>query len=529
MVRSGAPLAVLFPSEGESWQAFIRRVRATPGRVLVITSGRDAELAQNADVRRIFLGNLAECTDVVIATRTSLIAREARQRGLHVIDRGRALRTMLRDHSALPDAVRLFSPHRWQQQLKTHLQRMGLLALPRLRIGALVALSIALFSFVILRLLPSAEIHVYPRKESVSQTANIFLVQTGATVSLSPRVHRMSLIPIVAQARRTLTFDQISKEFTGSSALLPITIVNRSTEPYSLKGGTRFVNQAEMVFRIREPVFLEPGEETTRIAVAEATDVYGKVIGARGNLPSGLRWDIPGLTTEERHLVYGENREEGRGGTSAFRSVLRRDDLDLARKLLEQELLANAKQLIEEEKMLRNTRDADVVLDLLYYPELTHTAYANFVLPTAFVGESVTSVPVEGEIRYTVFAYDSAAILKLLSDELNTHTQEGRELIDGTMTLDRLVTHVIDYADDFSWIKITVDLTGTERYVLDPLSPTGALFGKRVRERVHGLPADEAARIIRNMPEVEDVDISLWPPWNTTLPATPSQIALTAE
>ena len=114
----------------------------------------------------------------------------------------------------------------------------------------------------------------------------------------------------------------------------------------------------------------------------------------------------------------------------------------------------------------------------------------------------------------------------MLSKELRTHVGEGRRILEDSLTLDRLVAHVIDYEDDFSWIKLTVDLTGSQQYILDPLSPTGALFAKKVREGVKGLSKEEAQRIVDNLPEVKKADVSVWPPWSGTLPSIASHIII---
>ena len=89
-----------------------------------------------------------------------------------------------------------------------------------------------------------------------------------------------------------------------------------------------------------------------------------------------------------------------------------------------------------------------------------------------------------------------------------------------------LVAHVIDYSDDLSWIKLTVDLSGTEQFILDPLTPAGARFSKKIRELVTGLTTKEALRILRNLPEVDNADIRLWPPWNSSLPRIPAHITI---
>ena len=41
-----------------------------------------------------------------------------------------------------------------------------------------------------------------------------------------------------------------------------------------------------------------------------------------------------------------------------------------------------------------------------------------------------------------------------------------------------------------------------------------------------GLTVDEALRIVRNMPEVETAEISMWPPWSRRLPHIPAHISV---
>jgi hypothetical protein len=358
---------------------------------------------------------------------------------------------------------------------------------------------------------------------------NIFLVQTGATVAEIPsRVRTLELIPLSVSVRRAITFDQISKRFIGTNAEIAMTVVNKSKERYSLKKGTRLTNQAGMIFKLEEPVIVDAGKEVTVKARANETDLYNEIIGKRGNVPAGLKWDFPGLAKEERALVYGENRKEGQGGMTAYENVLSKEDLEIARKQLNQELLAMANQLVDENRTLFNSTHADRMLERLYYDEFTLATYSGFILPTQFVGEKVTSVPVEGSVKYTVFAYDKQAALNMLVAQLKEHVEEGKHLIVESIKLEQLVHHVIDYADDLKWIKLTVDLTARERFILEPLSPTGAKFGKQVREQVAGIPREDALRIIKNLPEVDNVEISVWPPWSPTLPVIPSHIQISS-
>ena len=190
-------------------------------------------------------------------------------------------------------------------------------------------------------------------------------------------------------------------------------------------------------------------------------------------------------------------------------------------------MLSEANQLLDEELLLYNETFTDVTIDRLYYDEFTQATFTGFVAPVQFLGEKVQSVPVRGSVIYTGYAFDKEKAMALLSKELHTHVGTGRRLLPESIDIERLVYHVVDYSDDISWIKITADLTGKEISILDPLSPQGAKFAKKLRERVQGLGKDEALRRTENLPEVDAVEISLWPPWSASLPSIPTQIVIT--
>lgn len=498
---------------------------------MLIVLGPTEAAALRGEERKEFLNAIAKVSGRIrLATKHQELMRAARNHGLRVIDRTALLKSALRSHASLAEALRTFSPHIWRQQLRSRLQAMGLLSLPKIRIWALIALSATLFLFVLLRLLPSATVQVWPRQDRVSQTVNIFLALSGTTLETQSRVRRMELIPIKVSVHKTVTFDQISKEFIGKSAQVRMTIINVSKEPYTLKKDTRLQNQAGMIFHLTSEVSVEPGQQVSVTAKAAAEDLYGVIIGERGNVPAGLRWDFPGLPPEERKVVYAINRSAATGGTTAYRKVLQQRDLEIGKRLLERELLADAKRLVEEHRDLRNAASRSIEIKLLqgerYDAYLTRAYYYNFSMPTEFLGLEVQTVPFSGSLDYKMFGYDALAILQQLRAELRSHTDPRKVLLEETLTLENLVVHVIDYADDLSWIKLTVDLSGTEEYLLDPLTGDGLAFGRRVRESVKGKPIDEALRIVRNLPEVERVQISVWPPWKRALPALPANIGI---
>lgn len=519
---------VLFPDEGEPLASFERRIAESKGEVIVLFSGAEAEILGNKELRKRVLATCKKfSTRLRIATRNTTIAKAARAKGIRVVNNVQDLKKLLKDNALLEEAQREFQPHVWQQQLRSKLQSMGLLSLPKLRIWALIGVSVFLFGFVVFRLLPSAEVRVWPREEAISQTSNIFLAQSGAIAELPERVRVLDLIPVTVQVDKSITFDQVSREFIGSNSTTVMSVKNSTLEPYWLKAGSRLGNEAGMIFKIQDSIKVDPGGEVLVKAEADPVDLYGEILGERGNVPAGLKWNFIGLTPEERIKVFAVNTEAGTGAVSKYRTVLSRYDVEIAEKQLKSELLSEARQLVDEQKQLMNARNPEQVMDLLYYDELTKVEYKNLELPTEYINAPVKTVPVAGSIVYTMYAYDTQQVLEMLSKEIKTHVNDNRRLLEHTLTLSRLVTHVIDYEDDFSWIKITVDLTGVEQHILDPLSPTGAVFAKKVRKAIKGLHKIEAQAIVSNFPEVKKVEVSVWPPWASVLPRIPSSIVVT--
>ena len=530
-------ITVLWRTEEESWNAFSRRIREVEGEIVVILTSVDNTHLLQKDERQHFL---EECRKLRyrlrLASKEPIVIADARTQGIRVIDRTRKLRVLLVGHPRAEEALRFFSPSLWRQQWRSRLQTVGLLSVPKVRIVVLLLLSIALFAFVLLRLLPSADVRVWPRSDLVTQTMNITLIGSGSHVSLSEHVRRQPLIKITVRVHKDITFDDISPEFTGNDAKVDMTIVNESKEPYSFRAGTRVLNQAGMIFRIQAPVTIPAGSKTAVPSKADHLDLYEKIIGGRGNVPAGLQWEFPGLPVPERKFVYAKNLVAAKGGTTSERTVLQQKDLDAGKHRLKQELLVTAKQLIEEQRQLQS-QDPHVRLELLAKDDIITTTYSGFVLPTQFLGQPIKSVPIDGELIYTIPAYNLQGIQDTYSKEIQAHASEGKHLIVDTVHIDPQKVIVIEYADDGSpkhlyagdWIKITTDVVGTEQFVLDPLTPMGAKFGKRVRDAIAGLPVKDAQRILRNFPELERVEIHLWPPWGDMLPAIPSNITITPQ
>lgn len=522
--------------EGSGVSAVLGAARRTPGSFLVVVPNDAFASVRDEELKSCFRECKALNTDrqLTLASKDVRVVELAKEEGWETITTVKNLKSLLGKHPQAASALRAFSPASWSQDIRSKLQSAGILALPRTRIWFLFGLSALVFLFVFFRLLPSATITITPSQNTESFTTNVYLVASGTTnLPVDPaRVRTLPMVLLTVSEKRTITYDHISTNFTGTNAEMDITVYNNSTEKFSLRRDTRIVNQAGMVFRLQDAVILAPKSKKDVRAVADPLDQYGEVLGERGNVPANIKWDFVGLTPEERKLVFARNENPATGGVTSYEAVLKREDLyggprqSGAKQRLEQELLSIAKQQAEDERLGLNQLKGTHYVQL-QYEELTKIAYRDFVLSDEFIGQQVASVPVTGAIDYTIILYDENALLDLLIKETHLRTPENTIVSEESLSRENIDLHVIaPWDDDFHWVKITADLTYNQRYVFDPITPIGASFGKHIRESVAGKTVEEAYRVLRNLPEVSAVEINVWPPWSFTLPTIGTNIAI---
>ena len=129
---------------------------------------------------------------------------------------------------------------------------------------------------------------------------------------------------------------------------------------------------------------------------------------------------------------------------------------------------------------------------------------------------------------YTVILYDEQTLLEMLKTEVFKRIPDNKVIVASSLVKENIGLHVIPpWDDDLKWVKLTVDLTYSQRYIISPVTPSGAKFGKYIRDNTAGKSVAETYRIIKNLPEVSKVEVKLWPPWAMTVPSIEDSISIT--
>lgn len=530
-------LTVLIPPEQAPSHALLGAIRRVAGPLLLVVQPEGFKHMSDLELKSLLKEARALNPDrrLIIATKDKRILGCAKTAGWEGMSTLRELKPLLKGHPSAAEGLRNFSPVSWRQDIRTRLQSVGLLSLPRLRIWLLLGLSVLAFLFVFFRLLPSAEVQIWPNQETNNFTTNVYFVHSGAVLPVpTDRVKVLPMLQLTVRLTKSLTYDQISKSFTGKNAGMTVTVLNDSEERISLREGTRLTNQAGMRFRLQSDVIMEAKAKQNVLAIADPIDQYGEVLGERGNVPANVKWDFPGLSEQERKVIYARNEKPATGGSTSYVSIIKKEDIfgdkqqAGAKQQLEQELLSAAKQEVDEEIVSRNVfSNAHYVQLTFTYADLSKVVYKNFDLSEQFIGQSSTSIPIQGDIEYTVLLYNQDELLGLLKKEVKSRAPAEKMVVPASLMRENMDLQVIPpWDDDLRWMKITADLTYNQRYILSPITPTGAKFGKYIRDNVAGKTVTEAYRIIKNLPEVSRTEISVWPPWAFTLPTLGTNISI---
>lgn len=531
-------LTVFVGDDHTSANSILNAVRKTAGSFLCVLPPSGLKHIDTEPLKSLLLECRAFNRDrkLLMATKDGRLLESAEREGWETIKTVKGLKLLIKGQASEDEALRAFSPVIWRENIRTKLQTAGILSLPKVRIWMLFILSVGAFLYTFFKLLPSSEIFITPNQETGTFTTNMYLSVSGAHLPISQNhVRTLPLTLLTIHVDRTLTYDQISKKFTGTNAYMTVTIFNDADEPYSLRRGTRILNQAGMKFRLLDQVILDPHTKVDVRAEADPIDQYGEVLGQRGNVPGGVKWYFPGLSERERTLVYARNANPATGGTTSYVNVLTKEDIvgtphnPGAKQRLEQELLMVARQQVSDEIENRNQLHGSQLV-LLQREELTKVIFSNFALSESFIGQNIATIPLQGSLDYTVILYDENELLSMMRQEVLQRVPTDKTILPSSIARENMSVHVIPPWDsELSWVKITASLTYNQRYILNPITPTGAKFGKYIRDNVAGKSSAEAFRIIRNLPEVSKVEISLWPPWTKTLPEIGSSIAITEK
>ncbi|MBU0706491.1 hypothetical protein KJ657_00350 [Patescibacteria group bacterium] len=395
-------------------------------------------------------------------------------------------------------------------------------------LGFILAISLVLFLIITYIALPGATVYVKPKFDNIEYTVNITLADKRKNQTLLSRnePHVVASEEIMTVTKQTKIFNTTSKLFDGVNAQGFIAIINNSDDEWPLKKETRFQTDDGLIFRIKEGVFVPPktvneaGVEVpgtyTAAVEADPFDIYDHPIGERGNIGPG-KFIIPGLSEFNRKLLWGESSGSMEGGITRYQQVVQKEDIEAAKKQIEDNLTLMAREdlstHIDEMNRLNHTN-----LVLLDDSRYLKTKLQELRISDDLEGSLRDKFEIFAQIEAKGIAYDFDQLFSILKKELKTRTHPDMQIRDESIQPESVSFEAVSEDEVLGQVKITATIKGIQEYVIDSSLQAGLRFSNKLKERIVGLTVEEAENYVGNLPEVDAVEIKLWPIWLSRIP-----------
>lgn len=398
----------------------------------------------------------------------------------------------------------------------------------------ILMISIGLFALIGYVAFPSATIYIRPKFDNLDFTVNVTLAdkRINQTLLQQNKPHVIASETVKTTTKQTKVFNTTSMEFSGQNAKGRIRILNTENEPWPLKEGTRFQTDDGINFRIAKGVEVPgrtfdeaqtvlPGVMVVGVE-ADPFDAYGQPVGDRGNIPT-TRFKIPALSKFNQRLIWGESEGPMVGGVTSYRAVVKKVDIEAAKKQIQDNLILMAKEdlrtYIDEINQLNKTHMVLMDDDRYLKTQLVDLRYAD-----GLEGSYRDKFELFAKIDAEGVAFDFDQLFAILKSEIATRSHPDMQLRESSLAPENVNYEVIEEDPNAGQVKVTATLKGIEEFAIEPSTSAGVRFGNKVKEAVVGMDVSAVENWVGNLPEVDAVKVKTWPAWIHTIPKIPESI-----
>lgn len=382
--------------------------------------------------------------------------------------------------------------------------------------GLIMSLSLLLFIFYFA--VSKTYVSVLPQTTVRPVSANMIFSLASGSLLESKNTVRMKKVTLLVEEKMPFNLDTIDPN-SATSAIGRVTLYNELTTEQALKPFTRFITEDGVVFRTESWVNVPPARKVndiTEIGSVEAilkadpNDESGKMIGERGNVPTGTYLSIPGLKFN-RDKVYGKAKENFVWWGPARIHLVTEGEIQKFEWILKEQLSRSARTKLQEWLDEQNKNSGES-FTLLSGDSVSFTGIAISISSWQKIGDLANEVEMKWSLAVTALVYDKSTVIEYLTNLFHERLLRGtdKELAIHPDTL--RMTNVISRAEDGSSIKATMEMNTTITYDLENASNE---LTRRMKITIAGLTKKEAIDRLINEGHVREVEIHFSPFWLT--------------
>lgn len=438
-----------------------------------------------------------------------------------------------KSNSILPKGFNIFRRKNMDDVLapmkETINRKLVLIAPNKQALIALVSISLLVLLVIAYIALPGVTIFITPKASVLEQSSNIALSDYEKNkAELDTHLPQMiAMQPISITVKKTVSFSSTGKIFKGTNSHGNLTIYNLFPDARPLIPRTRFQTPEGIVFRISNYITVpgaqggSPGKIDAYV-IADEVDAYGNVVGDRGNI-GPTKFSLPALSADSQQKIYGQSTAPMTDGKTDVTKQIAKEDLKAAEKNMKAVLQNSASAELMKAVAEKNTGLSNSgVFELVDNKLAIDVSEPRVVIDYGLEGKTQDQFQVYGEIDLHGYYFNKSEVVTILKSEL-VLKKSPQKLI-GKIDEKSFSYRVFDIDTKTGHIKITATIKALEEFDLNPEKEMGAQLIKKIKDHITGKKISDAKDYIRNLPEVEKVDIKSWPAWAPTIPSLPDNI-----
>jgi hypothetical protein len=365
-----------------------------------------------------------------------------------------------------------------------------------------VAASLIVVLLLVLVVLPSATVTVHAKTQAVARDVEL----SAATAITEPDSSKLAL-PATLIKKTIDVNDQITtsgKREVGSKAQGTVLVYNLSKNSLNLKASTTTLSVGGKQYSFTEDLAGVKSVANGNVPESELriANIIAQNGGEDSNLPAGTRIEITNqVFGAQPQFLYAKSRTAITGGTSRFISVIDENDYKSA----QEQLKAKAVQQIQEELKSQN----------LTFLENAHAPFevSEFVADKP-IGTESPQFQATGKVAVVGLAFNTDDLANLIRNRISATFPSGKHLQDKSQ--DTVTVKVRGTPDINNGILgLSAHYESSASYDLD--------IGD-IRPKIAGKSKEEVSELLLSRPEVDRVDITLSPSWQTSIPRFQAKI-----
>lgn len=292
-----------------------------------------------------------------------------------------------------------------------------------------------------------------------------------------------------------------------------VKFINKLPEEIKLLPKTRLLAENGVLFETLDWVVIPPangsvdGEFEANI-VSQIKDNEGKLVGNKANIESWLFLTLPGLktNTDKIYAVTTTNIE----GAEEYNDnkLLAPDDIENAKKILEQRLKNEALKQIKAQIKLDNETN-NVTYEILWVNDIIKYNNIELQVPENLeVGKTLNTFNLSGNINIETYIYNKESVLTKLKTVVGDSIIEDSEQI---LSINDKSLRVASELYRQTWpfeIKASMEV---EALIIHNFSNNDDNYVQKLKSMIMGLSEEEAQDILINDPKISNAKIEITP------------------